>query len=345
MTRWRWGGVAGVLFAACASAPPAAPEASGGGGFVAIEDAAHLSVEAPPVPAVTHFVLAGGTVLTAAGQTFAPGWIEVSAGRIVALGAGASPIVGVQTIDLGGKWVTPGLIDVHSHLGVYPAPQVRATDDGNEATAPTTPGVWAEHSFWAEDPNLQRAAEGGVTSLEILPGSANLIGGRGVTLHLRPMRGGRAMRFPGAPDTLKMACGENPKRVYGGKGGAPSTRMGNVRGYREAFAAAARYLKDHGKKKLEDLPRDLAQETLVGVLEGRILAQVHCYTAQDMISFLQVAKEFGFKVRAFHHALEAYKVRDLLAQNDVGVATWADWWGFKLEAWDAVPENAALLET
>ncbi len=290
MTRWRWGGVAGVLFAACASAPPAAPEASGGGGFVAIEDAAHLSVEAPPVPAVTHFVLAGGTVLTAAGQTFAPGWIEVSAGRIVALGAGASPIVGVQTIDLGGKWVTPGLIDVHSHLGVYPAPQVRATDDGNEATAPTTPGVWAEHSFWAEDPNLQRAAEGGVTSLEILPGSANLIGGRGVTLHLRPMRGGRAMRFPGAPDTLTLACGENPKRVYGGKGGAPSTRMGNVRGYREAFAAAARYLKDHGKKKLEDLPRDLAQETLVGVLEGRILAQVHCYTAQDMISFLQVAK-------------------------------------------------------
>jgi imidazolonepropionase-like amidohydrolase len=240
--------------------------------------------------------------------------------------------------------LTPGLIDVHSHLGVYASPSIGATRDGNEMTGPMTAGVWAEHSFWPEDPGLERALRGGVTTLHVLPGSGNLIGGRGVTLRLRPTRGARAMRFPGAADSVKMACGENPKRVYGGRGAAPSTRMGNARGYREAFIAAKKYQKDVAGKAFGEVPRDLAMETLVGLLEGRVLAQVHCYTAQDMIAFLQVADEFGFSIKAFHHALEAWKVRDILSARGIAVATWADWWGFKLEGWDGIPQNAALIE-
>ncbi|MCC6619806.1 MAG: amidohydrolase [Deltaproteobacteria bacterium] len=290
-------------------------------------------------------VLVGATIMTATGAVHAPGWVTVEDGRITGVGAGEPPAAlagGATRVEAAGRFVTPGLIDVHSHLGVYPSPGIAATRDGNEASSPNTAGVWAEHSFWAEDPGIERAARGGVTTIHVLPGSANLVGGRGVTLHLRPMRGARAMRFPEAPDSLKMACGENPKRVYGGKGGAPSTRMGSVRGHREAFIAAKKWLAEHKDKPLDQLPRDLAMETLAGVLEGRILPQVHCYTAQDILGFLQIADEAGFQVRAFHHALEAYKVRDILAARDIGVATWADWWGFKLEGWDGIPEGAAL---
>jgi imidazolonepropionase-like amidohydrolase len=159
------------------------------------------------------------------------------------------------------------------------------------------------------------------------------------------------MRFPGAPETVKMACGENPKRVYGDRGG-PSTRMGNLRAHRSVFMAAqekakawATYEEDRekGKKDLEAPSRDLDAETLMGILDGRFLAQVHCYRADDMLSILQMADEFGFSIRSFHHALEAYKIRDILAERNVASSTWADWWGFKLEAYDGIPYNAALL--
>jgi imidazolonepropionase-like amidohydrolase len=288
-------------------------------------------------------------------------------GRITAVGEGSPPDVPDATVlDVSGQTVTPGIIDTHSHLGVYPSPGANAHEDGNEATAPTTPGVWAEHSLWPQDPGFRLAVAGGITALEILPGSANLIGGRGLVIRPVPARGSRAMRFPGAPETVKMACGENPKRVYGEKGG-PSTRMGNLRGQREAFLAAQAYAerwkqweenqpKDDAsqkKKNKQQHPghqgqggppeRDLDMETLVGVMDGSILPQVHCYMADDMLSMLQLSDEFGFSVRSFHHATEAYKIRDILAQRGVGASVWADWWGFKLEAYDAVPEGAALL--
>jgi len=297
------------------------------------------------VPDAEH-VVRGGTVLTADGHRYERGYVHVKDGRIVAVGEGDGPDL-AHVVDATGKFVTPGLIDTHSHLGVYPSPGVKAHGDGNEAVAPTTPGVWAEHGAWPEDPGFERAVAGGITTLQLLPGSANLIGGRGVILRPLPARGARAMRFPGAPETLKMACGENPKRVYGERGG-PQTRMGNVHGDREAFLAAERYLKQirdaRDSGDADDLPdQALDLDTLAGLLDGKVLAHVHCYRADDMVAFLQMADEFGFKIRSFHHAVEAYKIRDLLAARDVGVSTWSDWGGFKLEAYDAVLTNLAMV--
>ncbi len=298
-----------------------------------------LAVEAPPEVASGVVVIEGGTVMTAAGKTYSPGYVVLVDGRIDAVGAGPAPARdGAVRVDGTGRFVTPGLIDTHSHLGVYPSPGANAHSDGNEATAPTTPGVWAEHSVWPQDPGFERAMAGGVTTLQALPGSANLIGGRGVTMHLVPTRGSRAMRFPGAPETVKMACGENPKRVYGQKGG-PSTRMGNLHGQRwqereqgEA-KATGRGKKSKGGGGGEAPDRDLDLETLALVIAGEVLPQIHCYRADDMLSMLQLADEFGFQVRSFHHAIEAYKIRDVLAEREVSVSTWADWWGFKLEAY------------
>ena len=188
---------------------------------------------------------------------------------------------------------------------------------------------------------------GGVTSLQILPGSANLFGGRGVTLKNVPGQSVQEMKFPGAPHGLKMACGENPKRVYGGRGSSPSTRMGNVAGYRTAWIEADDYRKKLAaaeKGRGEAPTRDLKLETLAGVLDGEILVHNHCYRADEMAVMFDIAKEFGYKIAAFHHAVEAYKVADLLRENDTCAAIWADWYGFKMEAFDGIRENAAILD-
>lgn len=270
-------------------------------------------------------------------------------------------------IDAAGKWITPGLIDVHSHLGVYPSPGVAAHSDGNEATAPVTAEVWAEHSVWPQDPGFIRALAGGVTTMQILPGSANLFGGRGVTLKNVPSVSYQAMKFPDAPHGLKMACGENPKRVYGNRNQAPSTRMGNVAAYRSAWIKAQRYLDDwdryeqaraeEGSNNEEDSAsmasalltttppkRDLELETLAGALRGDILVHMHCYRADEMLTILDMSKEFGYRVGTFHHGVEAYKIADRLAEENVCGALWADWWGFKIEAYDGIQENIALVD-
>jgi imidazolonepropionase-like amidohydrolase len=297
-------------------------------------------------------LITNATILTAAGDRIERGSVLLRDGKIAAVGATVEAPAGVTVVDGTGQWVTPGIIDAHSHLGVYAAPGVEAHSDGNEATSPNTAEVWAEHSVWPQDPQFPLALAAGVTTMQILPGSANLFGGRSVTVKNVPARGVDGMKFPGAPYGLKMACGENPKRVYGSKGRAPSTRMGNVAGYRDAWIQAAKYRQswdDYERKrkageKADPPTRDLKLETLAGVLAGDILVQNHCYRADEMLTMINIAKEFGYKVTAFHHAVEAYKIADVLAANGICADMWADWWGFKMEAFDGIRENIALVE-
>ena len=292
-----------------------------------------------PFPNVAT-AIRGATIYDGRGKKIDNGVVFMSGGKIVAVGGPDTPIpADIALFDGTGKFVTPGIIDIHSHLGDYPSPSVDAHSDGNEATSPTTPEVWAEHSVWPQDPGFSRAlANGGGTALQILPGSANLMGGRSVTLKNVPARTMQGMKFPGAPYSMKMACGENPKRVYGERGRMPSTRMGNLAVNRETWLAAIDYANDKKAK------RDLGKETLVGVLKGEILIQNHCYRADEMALVLDMAKEMGYKVAAFHHAVEAYKIGDLLRANDVCSAIWADWYGFKMESYDGILENAAFLQ-
>lgn len=288
--------------------------------------------------------LVGATVFDGAGGRIENGTVLLADGKVVAIGGADLTIpANFRQVDAKGKFVTPGIIDIHSHLGDYPTPSVQAHSDGNEMTAPTTPEVWAEHSVWPQDPGFSRAlANGGITSLQILPGSANLMGGRSVVLKNVYSRTIQGMKFPGAPYGLKMACGENPKRVYGSKGRMPSTRMGNIAVNRMTWMKAQEYRARRAAGKQET--RDLAMETLAGVLDGEILIQNHCYRADEMALVLDMAKEFGYKVSAFHHATEAYKIGDLLKANGTCSAIWADWWGFKMESYDAIPENAGILQ-
>jgi imidazolonepropionase-like amidohydrolase len=286
------------------------------------------------------------TILTAAGPGIQRGAVLLQNGKIAAVGTGAMDVpVGAVRIDGAGKYLTPGIIDVHSHLGVYAAPGVPANSDGNEATNPSTPNVWAEHSVWPQDPQFPRNLAGGVTTLQVLPGSANLIGGRSVVLKVVPARTVQGMKFPGAKYGLKMACGENPKRVYANRG--PSTRMGNVAGYRAAWIAAEQYRRRWDKWNADhkgDPPaRDLGNETLAEVLRGNILVHNHCYRADEMAQMIDIAHEFGYKIRAFHHGVEAYKIADLLKKEGIAAALWADWGGFKMEALDGTLGNLPLV--
>jgi imidazolonepropionase-like amidohydrolase len=338
MKRLLASGVCALVLTACASAPEPSPDT--------VDPKNPFPSTYAPLPGQAT-ALVGATILTGTGDKIENGTVLFKDGKIEAVGAGLAVPAGYATVDAKGKWITPGIIDVHSHLGVYASPGVTAHSDGNEATDPNTAEVWAEHSVWPQDEGFNSARRGGVTTLMILPGSANLFGGRSVTLKNVPARTMQGMKFPGAPYGLKMACGENPKRVYGGKQRAPSTRMGNVAGYRAAWIKADQYAKklkaaENGDGAPPD--RDLELETLAGVLNGEILVQNHCYRADEMAIMIDIAKEFGYKITAFHHASESYKIGDMLAKNGICSATWAGWWGFKLEAYDGIEENAALLE-
>jgi imidazolonepropionase-like amidohydrolase len=347
----------------CASAPaaPSAPQAAAEAREAPAPqgEATARKSATPPYPSTYQpfpsepVLIINATVLTAAGDRIEGGSVLLQGGKIAAVGKGLEAPAGAVTVDGTGKWVTPGVIDAHSHLGVYPSPGVAAHEDGNEMSDPNTAEVWAEHSIWPQDPQFPLALAAGVTTQQILPGSANLFGGRGVTVKTVPSRSAAGMKFPGAPYGLKMACGENPKRLYGGRNRAPSTRMGNVAGYRAAWIKAEKYRRDwdeydeknrKGDKSAKMPERDLELETLAGVLDGEILVQNHCYRADEMLTMIDVAKEFGYKITAFHHAVEAYKIADKLAENGICADMWADWWGFKMEAFDGIRENIALVE-
>ena len=351
-----------LVLSACATATPAAPQpaqasapqqaskeeppAGSASGPKEIYPSTYKPLPSRPV------LIAHATVLTAAGDRIEDGSVLLRDGKVARVGRMIDAPADAQVIDARGKWVTPGLIDAHSHLGVYAAPEVEAHGDGNELTDPVTADVWAEHAIWPQDPQIPLALAGGVTTQHILPGSGNLIGGRSVTIKNVPGRAASDMRFPGAPYGLKMACGENPKRVYGEKGRAPSTRMGNIAGTRKAWTDAAEYRQKwdeyQGKKKAgkeaTEPARDIEKETLAGVLAGEILVQNHCYRADEMLLMIDVAREFGYRIATFHHAVEAYKIADVLAANGICAAMWGDGWGFKMEAFDGIRENIPLVD-
>ena len=329
--------------AAAATRPDTSRPAPGAGAVSAPNADPFPSTYVAPTARAT--LIRDVTIMTAAGPAIRSGSVLLRDGKIAAVGTTVSAPADADVIDGRGKYLTPGIIDDHSHLGVYAAPGVDALSDGNEATSPVTAQVWAEHSVWPQDPQFPRALAAGVTTAQILPGSANLIGGRSVVLKIVPSATVQGMKFPGARYGLKMACGENPKRVYAQRG--PSTRMGNVAGYRAAWIQAEGYRRRWDKWNTDhqgDPPqRDLGLETLAEVLRGNILVQNHCYRADEMAQMIDIAKEFGYKIRSFHHGVEAYKIADRLAKEGISASLWSDWGGFKMEAMDGVRANLAMV--
>lgn len=345
------------LFLAVASTSLLLAGCGGGGSEDSADTSDTVEVNRNPFPSTyspypsSTTLIKDATVLDGLGGELVGGDVLLIDGKVSEVADEIASPDGATVINANGKWVTPGIIDNHSHLGVYPSPSVSAHGDGNEISGAVTAEVWAEHGIWPQDPGFPRALAGGVTSMQILPGSANLFGGRGVTLKNVPARTVQGMKFPDAPYTLKMACGENPKRVYGyggGRfpGGAPYSRMGNVAGYRMAWAKAVEYKRKWDKYADEggDAPtRDLELDTLMGVLNGDILVHMHCYRADEMAQIMDMSQEFGYKVTSFHHAVESYKIADKLAEYGTCSSMWADWWGFKMEAYDGIRENIPMV--
>jgi imidazolonepropionase-like amidohydrolase len=288
-------------------------------------------------------VIKGGTILTVTHGKIENGSIYIHDGKIAAVGQTVNAPANATVIDATGKFVMPGIIDSHSHIAL--------DDDVNEPTSPITPHMMMRDAFDYSDKAIYRALAGGVTTSLLLHGSANMIGGQAVVIKHKYGLGRDELIFPGAPQSIKFASGENPKRVYGGKGQLPSTRMGNFEVMRAAFIEAREYMHTwddydakvkKGDKDATAPKKDLKLEALADILRGKLLVQIHCYRADEFITEMAMAKEFGYKIRAFHHALEAYKVADKIAAEGVAIATWPDWWGFKYEGWDGIPWNAAI---
>jgi imidazolonepropionase-like amidohydrolase len=302
-----------------------------------------------PLPR-TDTLIQGATILDGAGHRIDNGDVLIRNGKIVAVGLGLS--AGAATvINANGRWLTPGIIDVHSHDGVFSIPYTSGdveSSDVAELSDPNAADTWIEHAVNTQDPAFSAALRSGVTTLQILPGSTPLFSGRSVIVKPVPVADVRAMKFPGAGQGLKMACGENPKSYFGEKGRAPNSRQGEIALVREAFLKAQEYLqgwRDYESGSRPTPPtRDLKLDTLAAVLTGDIAVHMHCYRSGDMSTMLDVAAEFGFQIRAFHHATEAYKIVPQLKKAGTCVAVWSDWWGFKMELEDAIRENAAIVD-
>src|ERR1700729_841509 len=296
---------------------------------------------AQTVPA--DLVIKNATVMTASHGTIQHGSVWVHNGKIAGVGATVSAPAGATVVDATGKYVTPGIIDPHSHSALG--------DDVNEATSPVTPSMMMIDAFDNRDKALYLALAGGVTSELLLHGSANMIGGQAVVIKNKFGLSKEEMLFPNAPQSIKFASGENPKRVYGTRNQLPSTRMGNFEVMRQSFEDAKVYRREWDTyndkvakvhKTAKAPHRDLKLEALADILRGKLLVQIHCYRADEFLTEEAMAKEYGYKIRAFHHALEMYKVGGKIAADGTGIATFTDWYGGKYEMWDGIPWNAVM---
>lgn len=295
-------------------------------------------------------LIVGATVLTGDGQRLEQGEVLIRDGRIAAVGQGLDR-AGARVVDAGGRWLTPGIVDVHSHNGTYAQPLTSADSEASDVSEVSDPNVadtWIEHAVHPQDPAFAAALRSGVTTLQVLPGSAPLFAGRSVVLKPIAAADVPSMKFPGAPQGLKMSCGENAKSYFGSKDMAPNSRQGGVAIVRETFLRAREYREawrayERGRAK-QAPARDLKLDTLAAVLEGSIPVHMHCYRGSDMVAMLGVASEFGFRISTFHHAAEAYKIVPRLREAGTCAAVWSDWWGFKMEILDAIRANASMVE-
>ena len=302
-----------------------------------------------PLPRVDTLIV-DVTILDGAGRRIDNGEILLRDGKIAAIGQGL-PRNDVTIVQGHGRWLTPGIIDVHSHNGTYVLPLTSLdskSSDVSEISDPNVADTWIEHAVNAQDTAFSAALRGGVTTMQILPGSTPLFAGRSVIVKPVPAVDVRAMKFPGAVQGLKMSCGENAKSYFGDQSKAPNSRQGEIAIVRAALLRAREYRDEwraHSKGSSKKPPqRDLKLDTLAAVLDGDIPVHMHCYRASDMAAMLGVAQEFGFRIAAFHHATEAYKIPAQLKQAGTCIAVWSDWWGFKMELLDAIRENAAMAD-
>jgi imidazolonepropionase-like amidohydrolase len=304
-----------------------------------------VSATTPDAPSV--ILIQNATILTVSHGTIEHGSILIKDGKIAEVGKSVNAPKDAQVIDAAGQFVIPGIIDCHSHI---------AAESINEGSVSVSSMVNMAEILNPEDIDIYRDLAGGVTSANILHGSANSIGGQTLVIKLRWGQPAAKLPFEGAMPGIKFALGENPKRsnfsLPGQPRRYPATRMGVEETIRGAFTEARDYQKaweDYnkraaaGEKNLIPPRRDLRLEPLVEVLEGKRYVHSHCYREDEILMLLRVAKEFGFKVRTFQHVLEGYKVADELAAAGVGASTFSDWWAYKVEAYDAIPYNAALM--
>jgi imidazolonepropionase-like amidohydrolase len=310
-----------------------------------------LPAAPPPFPAGKPIAITGGTILTVGPQgTIENGTLLIKDGRIAAVGRDVAVPEGAVVVDARGRYVMPGIIDTHSHTAI----------DGNvnECTDVVTAETRVRDVIDHRDVSLYRQLAGGVTTINVLHGSCNAIGGQNAVLKLRWGRPPEELVFQEAPRGIKFALGENVKRSNfraPGEPRYPGTRMGVEVVLREAFLRARAYKKEWAdyEARVKALPpkadkpvpprRDLRLETLADILDGKVFVHSHGYRADEMLMLMAVADEFGFKVRTFQHGLEAYKIASEIAKHGAGVGTFIDWWAFKMEAMGAIPYNPAIL--
>ncbi|HEX7024933.1 MAG TPA: hypothetical protein VF187_08955, partial [Gemmatimonadales bacterium] len=304
-------------------------------------------------PAGTLVAITNATIITASHGTIENGTVLIRNGKISAVGKDLAVPAGAQVIDGKGKYVMPGIIDAHSHS---------AGEAINEGSRSVTAQVGMEDVLREDAIGLYRELAGGVTTLNILHGSANTIGGQNAVVKIRWGLPVDSMLFAGAPPGIKFALGENVRQtnvgnIPGRQPRYPRTRMGQEEVLRDAFTRAREYQaewkayeaakRQRGKetKTAEPIPprRDLQLDALVEVLEGKRLVHAHSYRADEILMLLKVARDFGFRVASLQHVLEGYKIADEIAAAGTGASTFADNWAYKLEAFDAIPFNAALM--